>query len=184
MGEMDVHGVPWVLPPSSLIHELTYFAGMSVGGAAMQTYGGAKNQALLNLHFTTGKMPFGGKIIPGEHCRPFWRRRKLIMPVNSYLLDLNGILFAVQLVLLLTIGPYADYGSWRPYILICKCPPCIGYRTQLTKPQSSKLSCTFAPLLWPASTLLINGKLQTPSGSSGIYPSTSQMSSITPDSQP
>ena len=39
--------------------------------------------------------------------------------MNSFLLDLNGILFAVQLVLLLTLGPYADYGRWRPYLLIC-----------------------------------------------------------------
>ena len=31
------------------------------------------------------------------------------------------MLFAAQLVLLLVIGPYADYGSWRPYILICEC---------------------------------------------------------------
>jgi MFS-type transporter involved in bile tolerance (Atg22 family) len=34
------------------------------------------------------------------------------------LLDVNGIQFAVQLILLLTIGPYADYGSWRPWIMI------------------------------------------------------------------
>ncbi len=40
--------------------------GMSVGGTAIQSYGGAKNQALLNEHFKTGKMPFGGKMVPGE----------------------------------------------------------------------------------------------------------------------
>jgi hypothetical protein len=34
------------------------------------------------------------------------------------LLDVTGILFAAQLVLLLTIGPYADYGTWRPWIMI------------------------------------------------------------------
>ena len=38
--------------------------------------------------------------------------------VNSMLLDVTGILFAAQLVLLLTIGPYADYGTWRPWIMI------------------------------------------------------------------
>jgi MFS-type transporter involved in bile tolerance (Atg22 family) len=37
---------------------------------------------------------------------------------NSYLVDLGGIQFAVQLAVLLIIGPYADYGSWRPYLLI------------------------------------------------------------------
>ena len=36
------------------------------------------------------------------------------------LLDMNGILFAVQLVILLVIGPYADYGKWRPWVLIGK----------------------------------------------------------------
>jgi hypothetical protein len=36
------------------------------------------------------------------------------------LLDVTGILFAVQLVILLTVGPYADYGNWRPYIMISK----------------------------------------------------------------
>lgn len=38
--------------------------------------------------------------------------------INSFILDINGILFAVQLVVLLLIGPYADYGKWRPWILI------------------------------------------------------------------
>jgi hypothetical protein len=42
------------------------------------------------------------------------------MTVNSMLLDVTGILFAAQLVLLLTIGPYADYGNWRPWIMISK----------------------------------------------------------------
>lgn len=34
------------------------------------------------------------------------------------LLDVTGIMFAAQLVMLLTIGPYADYGNWRPWIMI------------------------------------------------------------------
>jgi MFS-type transporter involved in bile tolerance (Atg22 family) len=34
------------------------------------------------------------------------------------LLNVTGILFASQLSLLLMLGPYADYGSWRPYIMI------------------------------------------------------------------
>jgi MFS-type transporter involved in bile tolerance (Atg22 family) len=38
--------------------------------------------------------------------------------INSFILDTGGILFAVQLVVLLLIGPYADYGTWRPWILI------------------------------------------------------------------
>lgn len=46
-------------------------------------------------------------------------QRSLICSVASFILDLNGIQFAIQLVLLIIIGPYADYGTWRPYILIC-----------------------------------------------------------------
>ena len=34
------------------------------------------------------------------------------------ILNLNGFLFAVQVVLLLFVGPYADYGNWRaPFLL-------------------------------------------------------------------
>ena len=40
------------------------------------------------------------------------------MPLNSMLLDLTGILFTAQLVVLLGIGPYADYGKWRPWLMI------------------------------------------------------------------
>ena len=34
------------------------------------------------------------------------------------LLAANGISFAIQCVLFLLLGSLADYGSWRPYILI------------------------------------------------------------------
>jgi len=38
--------------------------------------------------------------------------------VPAMILNLNGILFAVQVVLLLFVGPYADYGNWRaPFLL-------------------------------------------------------------------
>jgi MFS-type transporter involved in bile tolerance (Atg22 family) len=38
--------------------------------------------------------------------------------VNSFLLNLTGIIFAVQFVALLILGAYGDYGKWRPWILI------------------------------------------------------------------
>ncbi|KAH9003152.1 MFS general substrate transporter [Lactarius hatsudake] len=38
--------------------------------------------------------------------------------VNSIVLLTNGISFAIQAVLLLTIGGWADYGTWRPNITI------------------------------------------------------------------
>jgi len=48
----------------------------------------------------------------------FWLTRQSFVAVNSLLLDFTGILFACQLVILLIIGPFADYGNWRPWILI------------------------------------------------------------------
>lgn len=41
-----------------------------------------------------------------------------IRNVNSIVLLTNGISFAIQAVLLLTIGGWADYGTWRPNITI------------------------------------------------------------------
>ncbi len=84
-------------------------------------YGGAIHQALLSEQFPSGNVYWGGKNIA----------RKLLMSklardhadrstVNSMVLDLNGILFAIQLVVLLVVGPYADYGNWRPWLLIGK----------------------------------------------------------------
>jgi MFS-type transporter involved in bile tolerance (Atg22 family) len=40
------------------------------------------------------------------------------MPISSVVLDISGITFALQVVVSLTIGAYADYGSWRPWICI------------------------------------------------------------------
>lgn len=40
--------------------------------------------------------------------------------VNSIVLLSNGISFAIQCVLFLILGSYADFGSWRPYILIAQ----------------------------------------------------------------
>lgn len=38
--------------------------------------------------------------------------------INSIVLLSNGISFAIQVVLFLVLGSLADYGSWRPYILM------------------------------------------------------------------
>jgi MFS-type transporter involved in bile tolerance (Atg22 family) len=38
--------------------------------------------------------------------------------INSVVLLANGISFAIQVVLFLVIGSFADFGVWRPYILI------------------------------------------------------------------
>lgn len=41
--------------------------------------------------------------------------------VNSMLLNVTGVLFASQLATLMFLGPYADYGNWRPWIMIGTC---------------------------------------------------------------
>lgn len=38
--------------------------------------------------------------------------------INSIVLVTNGISFAIQVVLFLFLGSYADYGTWRRWILI------------------------------------------------------------------
>ncbi|RDI86921.1 hypothetical protein Vi05172_g3162 [Venturia inaequalis] len=38
--------------------------------------------------------------------------------INSVVLLANGISFAIQVVLFLVIGSFADFGAWRPYILV------------------------------------------------------------------
>ena len=34
------------------------------------------------------------------------------------MLNLTGIIFAIQFVTLLFIGAYSDYGKWRPWVMI------------------------------------------------------------------
>jgi MFS-type transporter involved in bile tolerance (Atg22 family) len=38
--------------------------------------------------------------------------------VNSIVLITNGLSFALQAVLFLLVGSFADYGYWRRYILV------------------------------------------------------------------
>ena len=38
--------------------------------------------------------------------------------INSIVLLSNGISFAIQIVVFLVIGSFADFGNWRPNILI------------------------------------------------------------------
>ncbi|KAJ7592886.1 autophagy-related protein 22-like protein [Mycena floridula] len=50
-----------------------------------------------------------------NQCLPYLGK---IRDINSIVLLTNGISFAIQAVLLLIIGAWADYGSWRPNINI------------------------------------------------------------------
>jgi MFS-type transporter involved in bile tolerance (Atg22 family) len=39
-----------------------------------------------------------------------------VRDINSIVLLCNGISFAIQAVMFLMIGSFADYGTWRPWI--------------------------------------------------------------------
>ncbi|ORX36955.1 putative autophagy protein [Kockovaella imperatae] len=77
---------------------LYYFAN---NGAPIGGNGGALRQALLSQANPSGIVHWGGQVLT----------------LNALLLDISGILFAVQAFILLFIGPFADYGRWRGYIL-------------------------------------------------------------------
>jgi len=51
------------------------------------------------------------------------------MTVSAVMLNLTGIIFAIQFVTLLFIGAYADYGKWRPWVMIgeLQLPRLYGY---------------------------------------------------------
>ena len=83
-----------------------YYVGNN--GLALFNYGPAQAQNLLSQAAdpTTGNLHFLG------------RDRS----INSVVLLSNGISFAIQVVVFLIIGSYADFGRWRPTILIaCSC---------------------------------------------------------------
>lgn len=71
-------------------------------GSPIGNTGGSLRMKLISDQFPDGIINWGGQQ----------------MAMNAFLLDTNGILFAVNLFLMLVIGPYADYGTWRPYILM------------------------------------------------------------------
>ncbi|ORY27919.1 putative autophagy protein [Naematelia encephala] len=76
-----------------------YFAP---NGAPMALFGASQLQLLITLQFPDGNVKWGGTTLP----------------MSSMLLDLTGIIFAIQLVSLLFLGAYADFGNWRPFLLI------------------------------------------------------------------
>ncbi|KAK8145322.1 hypothetical protein G3M48_004625, partial [Beauveria asiatica] len=98
----------------------------SNNGAPIGGNGGALRQALTAQAFPDGIVHWGGQHLNGKSLSAFsyccvpsnYSLTNHILSVNSFLLDITGILFAAQLVTLLTIGPYADYGNWRPWIMI------------------------------------------------------------------
>ncbi|ORX39156.1 putative autophagy protein [Kockovaella imperatae] len=71
-------------------------------GTGIGTDGGALRQALTSLAWPTGTIR--------------WGRHEI--PLNVFLLDLNGLLYLIQMIVLLVLGSYADYGRWRYWLLM------------------------------------------------------------------
>ncbi|KAK4496462.1 hypothetical protein PRZ48_012442 [Zasmidium cellare] len=71
-------------------------------GVGVGNYGGALQQSTVEQAFPSGFLEWGGQRTS----------------TTSFILYMNGIIFAVQIFLLICLGPYSDYGNWRPWILI------------------------------------------------------------------
>ncbi|KAL1707875.1 autophagy-related protein 22-like protein [Schizophyllum commune] len=93
-----------------------YFFYIGNSGLSGFNYGPSQFQ---NLLYLAGYDPSGA---PGElPCGDggcVLRFAGKVRDINSIVLVTNGISFALQAVLLLIIGAWADYGTWRPNITI------------------------------------------------------------------
>ncbi|KIK95280.1 hypothetical protein PAXRUDRAFT_141029 [Paxillus rubicundulus Ve08.2h10] len=93
-----------------------YYVGNS--GLSGFNFGPSQFQNLLYLagYDPSSRPPFYVSCSSGASCvLPFFGK---IRDINSIVLLTNGISFAIQAVLLLVIGAWADYGQWRPNITI------------------------------------------------------------------
>ena len=88
-------GFPLIIPKGKNGHELTTIWSTDFAPSAFQNL-------LSQAAGDEGLLPFAGKP----------------RTVNSIVLLSNGISFAIQTVLFLFIGSFADFGSWRPWLLI------------------------------------------------------------------
>jgi hypothetical protein len=72
---------------------------------------------MLSLQFPDGLVSWGARSLSSKWI---WcgSRMELTSLVSATMLNLTGIIFAIQFVSLLFIGAYADFGNWRPYLLI------------------------------------------------------------------
>ncbi|KDQ14935.1 hypothetical protein BOTBODRAFT_65877 [Botryobasidium botryosum FD-172 SS1] len=86
-------------------------------GLAGFNFGPSQFQNLLFLAgYDRDKPPFSTPCVSSSVCvLPFLGS---VRDVNSIVLITNGISFAIQAVIFLMIGAWADYGSWRPNITI------------------------------------------------------------------
>ncbi|CAA7266871.1 unnamed protein product [Cyclocybe aegerita] len=111
--ETNLSARKWTTTRLELWSYYLYYVGNN--GLAGFNFGPSQFQ---NLLFLAGYDPTIG---PGAPCGdngcvlPYLGR---IRDINSIVLLTNGISFAIQAVLLIFIGAWADYGTWRPNITI------------------------------------------------------------------
>ncbi|KAI6042904.1 MFS general substrate transporter [Pisolithus marmoratus] len=92
-----------------------YYVGNN--GLAGFNFGPSQFQNLLYLAgYDPSQPPFTAPCGTGTGCvLPYLGKTR---DINSIVLLTNGISFAIQAILMLAIGAWADYGQWRPYITI------------------------------------------------------------------
>jgi len=92
-----------------------YYVGNN--GLSGFDFGPSQFQNLLYLAgYDPSQPPFTKPCSRGTDCvLPYMGR---VRNINSIVLLTNGITFAIQAILLLMLGSWADYGTWRPNILI------------------------------------------------------------------
>ncbi|KAF9223902.1 MFS general substrate transporter [Gyrodon lividus] len=93
-----------------------YYVGNN--GLSGFNFGPSQFQNLLYLagHDPSSQPPFFVPCGSGTSCvLPFLGKTR---DINSIVLLINGISFVIQVVMLLVIGAWADYGQWRPNITI------------------------------------------------------------------
>jgi MFS-type transporter involved in bile tolerance (Atg22 family) len=110
MGILSLLHRKFVFPPSISTNNVSGLGPFNFGPTAFQNllFQAGYDPALST---STNAVPCGS----GDCFLPFAGNPQSI---NSIVLKTNGISFALQAALFLVIGSFADYGKWRPWILV------------------------------------------------------------------
>lgn len=112
---LDDRSKHWITRRPELWAFYVYYIGNN--GLAGFNFGPSQFQNLLYLAgYDPDEAPFTSACGADSGCvLPFLGKTR---DINSIVLLTNGISFAIQAVLIISIGAWADYGRWRPNILI------------------------------------------------------------------
>ncbi|THH32255.1 hypothetical protein EUX98_g1933 [Antrodiella citrinella] len=109
--------VEWTTTRVELWAFYIYYITQGNNGLSGFNFGPSQFQNLLFLAgYDPAHPPGTAPCATGTDCVLLYLGR--VRDVNSIVLLTNGISFALQAVVLLVIGAWADYGSWRPNITI------------------------------------------------------------------